>query len=78
MLKHRWIIWAFAFAGWMLVGLSFGINDYLFADIQVRFYQEPLPLMSVLAWEPAYWPVWAAISPLIFRLARCFLMERTD
>jgi sensor histidine kinase YesM len=78
MLKRRWILWAFAFVGWMLVGLSFGINDYLFADIHVRYYQEPLPLMSVLAWELAYWPVWAAISPLIFHLARRFPIERTS
>ncbi len=78
MLKHRWLIWSLAFVGWMLVGLSFGINDYLFADIHVRFYQEPLPLMSVLAWELAYWPVWAAISPLIFRLARRFPIERNN
>lgn len=78
MLKRRWLLWGFAFVGWMLVGLSFGINDYLFADIHVRFYQEPLPLMSVLAWELAYWPVWAAISPLIFRLARRFPIERAN
>jgi sensor histidine kinase YesM len=62
----------------MIVGLSFGLNDYLFADIHVRFYQEPLPLWNVLAWELAYWPVWAAISPLIFRLARRFPIERAN
>jgi two-component system LytT family sensor kinase len=78
MFKRRWILWVFAFIGWMLVGLSFGINDYLFADVHVRFYQQPLPLMSVLAWELAYWPVWAAISPLIFRLARRFPIEQTN
>jgi two-component system LytT family sensor kinase len=75
MLKRRWILWFFAFAGWMLVGLSFGINDYLFADVHVRFYQQPLTLMSVLAWELAFWPIWAAISPVIFRLARRFPIE---
>jgi two-component system, LytTR family, sensor kinase len=77
MLKRRWIVWLFAFAGWMLVGLSFGINDFLFAEVHVRFYQQPLPLMSVLAWELAYWPVWAALSPLIFRFARRFPIEQT-
>jgi two-component system, LytTR family, sensor kinase len=77
MLKRRWILWVSAFAGWMLVGLSFGINDFLFADVHVRFYQQPLPLMSVLAWELAYWPVWAALSPLIFRFARRFPIEQT-
>jgi two-component system, LytTR family, sensor kinase len=76
MLKRRWLLWISAFAGWMLIGLSFGINDYLFADVHVRFYQEPLPLMSVLAWELAYWPVWAALSPLVFRLARRFPIEQ--
>lgn len=75
MSKRRWILWFFAFAGWMMVGLSFGINDYLFADVHVRFYQQPLTLMSVLAWELAYWPIWAAISPVIFRLARRFPIE---
>jgi two-component system, LytTR family, sensor kinase len=75
MWKRRWIVWLAAFIGWMLVGLSFGINDFLFADVHVRFYQQPLPLMSVLAWEIAYWPVWAALSPLIFRFARRFPIE---
>lgn len=77
MLKRRWILWVSAFAGWMLVGLSFGINDFLFADVHVQFYQQPLPLMSVLAWELAYWPVWAALSPLIFRFARRFPIEQS-
>jgi two-component system, LytTR family, sensor kinase len=78
MRKRSWIIWLIAFVGWMLVGLSFGLNDYLFADIHVRFYQQPLQLWSVLAWELAYWPVWVAIAPLIFRLARRFPIERTN
>jgi two-component system LytT family sensor kinase len=78
MANRRWLIWIMAFVGWMLVGLSFGLNDYLFADIHVRFYQEPLPLWSVLAWELAYWPVWAAIAPFIFRFARRFPIERIN
>ncbi|MBI3651423.1 MAG: histidine kinase [Acidobacteria bacterium] len=78
MSKRRWLVGLLAFAGWMGAGLSFGINDYLFADIYVRFHQAPLPLWSVLAWELAYWPVWAALAPLIFRLARRFPIERRN
>ncbi|MEW6130361.1 MAG: histidine kinase [Acidobacteriota bacterium] len=76
MSKKRWTIFALVFAGWLLVGLAFGINDYLFSEVHVQFYQQPLSLSSVLMWELVYWPVWASFSPLIFFIARRFPLER--
>src|SRR5262245_51342309 len=74
--KRRWLIWGFAFVGWVGVGLTFGLNDYLFSEVYFRYYKEPLSLESVLFWELIYWPVWAGLSPLIFRIARRFPIER--
>src|SRR5437762_8562969 len=78
MRKRRWLIWIVAFAGWVLVGLTFGINDYLFSEVYLRYYKEPLSLTSILFWEAIYWPVWAALSPLIFQIARRFPIERAN
>ena len=78
MKKRRRLIWALAIIGWVLVGLTFGINDYLFSEVYFRFYKEPLSLASIIWWELVYWPVWAAMSPLIFQIARRFPVDRED
>jgi two-component system, LytTR family, sensor kinase len=74
--KSRRLIWGLAFVGWVLVGLTFGLNDYLFSEVYLRFYKEPLSLASILWWELVYWPMWAAMSPLIFQIARRFPVDR--
>ena len=74
MRRKPWL-WALAFLGWVVVGLCFGLNDYLFADELKKYYSEALSLPSMLLWELAYWPVWAALTPLIFLLARRFPVE---
>ncbi|MEO6393513.1 MAG: histidine kinase [Pyrinomonadaceae bacterium] len=76
MKRRSWIVWVAIFAGWMLVGLSFSVNDYLFVDSLRQYYQETPDLRSLLYWDLAYWPTWALLAPLIFWLARRFPLDR--
>ncbi len=72
MLKKRWTIFAFAFAGWLMIGIAHGLNEYFFTDTLAHYYKEAPTLKSMLLWEFVYWPTWAALAPLIFLLARRF------
>ncbi len=74
--KRRWFIWFVAFVGWVLIGLSFGVSEYLFTDKLARYYQASPSLQSLLFWDLAYWPTWAALAPLIFLIARRFPLGR--
>ncbi|HEX8284214.1 MAG TPA: histidine kinase [Pyrinomonadaceae bacterium] len=74
MQKRDRIIWIALFAGWMLIGLSFSLNDYLSRDIVRDYSQEPLRM--ILLWDAIYWPTWAMLAPLIFWVARRFPLGR--
>ena len=76
MQKRSWIIWVAAFIGWVLIGLSFSVSDYLFTDALARYYQASPSLRSMLFWDLAYWPTWAVLAPLIFLTARRFPLGR--
>jgi signal transduction histidine kinase len=76
--RRNYIIWAVAFAGWMLIGLSFSVNDYLFVDSLRKYYNASPNLRSLLLWDLAYWPTWALLAPLIFWLARRFPLGRSN
>jgi sensor histidine kinase YesM len=62
--------------GWTLIGLSFTLNYYLFADHYVAIFKEQPTLPQMLVWELPYWFIWAALSPLVFWIARRFPIER--
>src|SRR5262249_2587384 len=62
--------------GLTLVGLSFTLNYYLFADHYVAIFKEPPTLPQMLVWELPYWFIWAALSPLVFWVSRRFPLER--
>lgn len=64
------------FAGWMLIGLSFSINDYVFSNMLREYYLKPGSFWSMLLWDAIYWPTWAALAPLIFWIARRFPLGR--
>ena len=78
MKKRRSIIWILAFVGWMLVGMSFTLNYYLFADHYVALFQKPPTLKEMLVWELPYWLLWFAMSPLIFSLTKRFRIQRDN
>lgn len=76
MRKPGWLILGAAFVVWMLVGLSFSLNDYLFKDMLKEYYVSSPSLLSLLAWDAAYWSAWAVPSVLIYRIARRFPIGR--
>jgi two-component system LytT family sensor kinase len=75
-LRRHWRLWVFVLVGWTLVGLTFTLNYYLFSDHYVAIFRQPPTLREMIVWELPYWFLWAALSPLIFRLTRRFPLER--
>lgn len=70
--KTDWHSWAIGFAAWTIVGLSFASRSYFTA------YRAG----TAVNWEEVVsgylidFYIWGAVSPLIFRLARYFPIER--
>ncbi len=67
-----------AFIGWMVMGLSFSVNDYLSVDSLAKYYATRPTLGSMLLWDLAYWPTWAVLAPLIYWQARRFPLSRVN
>jgi two-component system, LytTR family, sensor kinase len=76
MLKRGWVLWLLVLVGWMLIGSSFTLNYYLFSQHYVAIFKQPPSLREMAVWELPYWVLWAALSPLIFRIARHFRLDR--
>ena len=62
--------------GWVMIGLTWTLNYYFFSGQYVAIFSVPPTLGQMLIWELPYWLIWAALSPLVFRLARRFPLER--
>jgi two-component system, LytTR family, sensor kinase len=77
-LMHRshWRLWLSVIVGWTLIGLTFALNYYLFADHYVAIFKEAPGLNQLLIGELPYWFLWAALSPLVFWLTMRFPLER--
>ena len=74
-MRERNRIWIALLAVWMLIGLSFSLNDYLFRDTVQGYAQESLGML--LRWDTVYWAVWAVLAwLLIFPAARRFPLGR--
>jgi sensor histidine kinase YesM len=71
-----WTLWFAVIIGWTLVGLSFTLNYYLFSDHYVAIFKQPPSLRQMLIWELPYWFLWAALSPVVFRITLRFPFER--
>jgi sensor histidine kinase YesM len=76
MFERHWRLWLSVLVGWTLVGVTFTLNYYLFSDHYVRIFRQPPSLREMIVWELPYWLLWAALSPLVLRLARRFPFER--
>ncbi|HEX8088642.1 MAG TPA: histidine kinase [Blastocatellia bacterium] len=73
--RHR-TFWLLVLVMWSLVGLSFTLNYYLFADHYVAIFKDRPTLKGMLTWELPYWFLWAAIAPVVFWLTRRFPIDR--
>lgn len=76
MSERHWRLRLSVLIGWTLIGLTFTLNYYLFSDHYVAIFRQPPTLREMLVWELPYWLLWAALSPLVLRLARRFPFER--
>lgn len=74
--RSHWRLWAAIVVGWTLIGMTFTLNYYFFADHYVAIFRQPPSLGQMLIWELPYWFLWAALSPLVFWLTRRFPLER--
>jgi two-component system LytT family sensor kinase len=74
MLKPGKMLWVILLM--ILLGLSFTLNYYLFADHYVAIFKKQPTFMEMLVWEFPYWLLWAALSPLIFKITRRYRIER--
>jgi two-component system LytT family sensor kinase len=72
----RWRLWLSIVVGWMLIGAAYALNYYVYARHYVEIFLKPPTLGQMLVWELPYWFLWAAVSPLVFRLTQRFRLER--
>ena len=77
MRKSHWQLWLSVIGGWTLIGLTFALNYYLFADHYVAIFKDSPSLNQVLIGGLPYWFLWAALSPLVFWLTMRFPLERS-
>ena len=72
MTSCRWQNWAIAFVVWTIIGLSFASRSYF------TYYREGIvvPWYEVFSGFLVDFYLWGLVSPLIFRLARRFPIER--
>jgi two-component system, LytTR family, sensor kinase len=61
---------------WMLIGLSFALNYYFFAQHYVTIFKESPTLGQMLVWELPYWLLWAGLAPVVFLLTHRFPIDR--
>lgn len=66
------------FAAWMIIGLSFTFNYYLFSDHYVEIFKKPPTFSEMMLWELPYWIIWAGLAPIILHLTRRFKLERDN
>ena len=76
MLKPGKRLWAIVLIGWVLIGLTFTLNYYLYADHYVFIFKKQPTFIEMLVWELPYWLLWAALSPLAFKITRRHRIER--
>jgi sensor histidine kinase YesM len=69
-------LWVIVLIGWALVGLTFTLNYYLFADHYVAIFLKQPTFIEMVVWELPYWLLWAALSPLVFKITRRYRIER--
>ncbi len=76
MLKPGKRLWVIVLIGWILIGLTFTLNYYLYADHYVFIFKKQPTFIEMLVWELPYWLLWAALSPIIFKITRRYRIER--
>ncbi len=76
MLKRYSTLWILVLSVWMLIGLSFTLNYYFFAEHYVAIFRQPPTIGQMLVWELPYWLLWAGLAPVVFLFTRRFPIDR--
>jgi sensor histidine kinase YesM len=76
MLRRYSTLWVLVLAVWMLIGLSFTLNYYFFAEHYVTIFRQPPTIGQMLVWELPYWLLWAGLAPVVFLFTRRFPIDR--
>ena len=76
--KLRWTRWLLVSTLMVVVGLSFTLNYYLFADHYVAIFKKQPTLSEMLVWELPYWIIWAALAPAVFSITRRARIDREN
>jgi two-component system LytT family sensor kinase len=74
--RRSYLLWGMVLTGWVLIGLTWTLNYYVYADHYVAIFSVPPTFKEMLVWELPYWVLWAALTPLVFMLARRFPLGR--
>jgi len=62
--------------GWVAIGMTWTLNYYIYADHYVAIFSVPPSFREMVIWELPYWILWAALTPVVFRLTRRFPLGR--
>lgn len=76
MLRRYSTLWILVLAVWMLIGLSFTLNYYFFAEHYVTIFRQQPTIGQMLVWELPYWLLWAGLAPVVFLFTRRFPIDR--
>jgi two-component system, LytTR family, sensor kinase len=76
MLRRYSTLWVLVLAVWMLIGLSFTLNYYFFAEHYVTIFRQQPTIGQMLVWELPYWLLWAGLAPAVFLFTRRFPIDR--
>jgi two-component system, LytTR family, sensor kinase len=76
MLKRYSTLWILVLSVWMLIGLSFTLNYYFFAEHYAAIFRQPPTIGQMLVWELPYWLLWAGLAPVVFLFTRRFPIDR--
>lgn len=76
MLRRYSTLWVLVLAVWMLIGLSFTLNYYFFAEHYVTIFRQQPTIGQMLVWELPYWLLWAGLAPVVFLFTRRFPIDR--
>ena len=74
--QKRLPAWGAILAVWLLIGVCFTFNYYLYADHYVAIFTRQPTFREMFIWEMPYWLLWAALTPLVLKIIRRFPIDR--
>jgi two-component system, LytTR family, sensor kinase len=76
MARRSYLLWGMVLIGWVAIGMTWTLNYYIYADHYVAIFSVPPSFKEMVIWELPYWILWAALTPVVFRLTRRYPLGR--